>query len=191
MRRKKKLRRRLRHSVTCQTQPWDLSQERQFMENLVGNRFNWLMVLFGVILVYAFSVQGLDERCTILCCGTIVVFAMAYTVHRAQVKLDYILRLLHRTNGHPVRRIGHFTKRYPKGSGMSTWLVGTIIPFGCAAILLILTSATIYERNGQVPYYLWIILGLGLLLVLGSIGNNLPDPDNLDPPNLFGGVDSE
>ena len=142
------------------------------MENLVGNRFNWLMILFGVILVYAFSTDHM-ERCTILCCGTPVCFAMAYSVHRSQVKLDYILKLLHRTKNHPVRRIGHFTKRYPMGSGMSTWLVGSCIPFGSSLILFILSITTILEEKWKIPGHLYVILVLPVIILVVEIGKNM------------------
>jgi hypothetical protein len=155
---------------------WELSQERQFMENLVSNRFNFFIVFFGVILVYAFSTADMDSRCVILCVGSTFSLFIAVTVHRAQVKLTYILRILHRCRRHPVRRIGRLTSHRPYGSFPATWLIGSVIPFFATGILLVLAVVTVVSVSGRIPWYLYA-LAIPFLLVLGRIGENCPSYD--------------
>lgn len=131
---------------------WDLSQERQFMENLVNNRFNYYMIYFGVILVYAFTCStstSVVDRCIILSYGSLISFAIAFGVHRVQVKLTHILRRLHKNQIHPVTLVSKAAAREPFGSHTATWLIGSIIPFGGSFVLLWLSVVQIFEAWGD------------------------------------------
>ena len=99
-----------------------------------------------------------------LCCGSIVAILMAMAVHRVQVKLDYVLNLLHRTRGHPVHRIGKITRRFPAFSLPMTWMVGSAIPFISSLLLLILALVTLYDRSDRIPVTVIAVIVAALLL---------------------------
>jgi hypothetical protein len=140
-------------NITMSNPKRTLDQERDFIENLVSARFNYFMLLFGVVLVYAYTAPCPDHRVIILSYGTVGTAALAFTIHRVHVKLDHILSRLHKIHGHPVQEIGMATADQPDGSVEAAWLLGKYIPTGCSLALLALTIFSVGRMglNGEWP----------------------------------------
>lgn len=138
---------------------WDMSQERAFLENLVGTRFNFLLVLFSVIVAAAAASSGVAWQASILGGGAVLCALVALTVYRAHVKLDQTLKLLHATPEHPVAVIGARVDALGRrGLFRVTQLVGCVIPLvctlsllaGCVLVLALSQGVTEGEGSGKV-----------------------------------------
>ena len=82
---------------------WDLSQERAFIENLLCQRFNFLLVFYSLVVAGAFATSSQYNFSIALTVGAIVCSLFALPIARAQHKLDLILRHLGTQNPkHPA-----------------------------------------------------------------------------------------
>lgn len=119
---------------------WDMSQERSFIENLLGHRVNFLLVFFALVIAGAINTSKMPGiQLSILLFGTIVVSLLSLAVGRAQKKLDYILNILKKDPAHPVTVIDNLAG--PSGSKL--WIIGYVLPWFCAIILAIAFSASL------------------------------------------------
>ena len=83
--------------------PWDLSQERAFIENLLCQRFNFLLVFYSLVVAGAFTTNSQENFNIALTVGAIVCSLFALPIARTQHKLDLILRHLGTQNPrHPA-----------------------------------------------------------------------------------------
>jgi len=89
---------------------WTMSQEREFMENLVNQRFYYFCVIYTVIVGGAFAAKSDDKAKAILFFGAILLGFMLWSIRHANNKLKHILSVLHRIEDHPVRFIGLMAK---------------------------------------------------------------------------------
>jgi hypothetical protein len=106
---------------------WDMSQERQFVETLLGQRFNFLLLFFSIFI--AGAVQARDAPILqemVLSLGAIIALFLAWSIWRTMKKLDLILDHLSKT--HPAT----FTGRLPSGRHF----IGFYIPPICCAALI-------------------------------------------------------
>ena len=118
------------------TPRWDISQERAFLENLLGQRFNFFLVFFGLVIAGSIQVRALPQiQALILAFGTIVSFLMMLTLFRAQAKLDLIFGLLIKDPHHPFTVI---TQMAGSGGSMRRH-IGKTIPIVCVSALGIMT----------------------------------------------------
>ncbi len=112
---------------------WDMSQERAFMETLLGQRVNFLLVFFSVVIVGAVNASKAEEdflQAAILTVGSVVILLLVLSIRRAQNKLDVIFDLLYGDPVHPVTIVNSKTK----GGGRRK-LVGSVIPVICFLVL--------------------------------------------------------
>ncbi|WP_374381561.1 hypothetical protein [Dongia sp.] len=117
---------------------WTMSDEREFMENLLNERFNFYLVVYGAVVVSAGTVESWFAKMIILIVGAILLALLLLTIGRAQVKLDYIIGELCATKTavrlghcHPVAVIderARHSKTFPRGRRR---LVGFYIPAFC------------------------------------------------------------
>jgi hypothetical protein len=117
---------------------WDLSQERAFIETLVGQRFNYMLIFFSIIC--AGFINAKDEgalQAVLPTIGAIVCACLALAIGRAQQKLDIILGLLHRDPRHPVS----VTATHASGKSRRG-LIGYTIPWMCTAILAVAATVS-------------------------------------------------
>lgn len=81
---------------------WDLSQERVHVENLVNQRFNFLLVFATIVAGVAVATwENAFAQLVILACGTYFSWHMKQTISRAQEKLDATFKLLRNDETHP------------------------------------------------------------------------------------------
>lgn len=106
---------------------WDISQERAFVENLLGQRFNFLLLFFSIFVAGAVNAREAPVlQATVLSLGAIIALFLALAIWRTQRKLDLILARLGKT--HPAS----FTDRHLR-SGRH--FIGFYIPPACCAAL--------------------------------------------------------
>jgi hypothetical protein len=119
------------------TTSWDMSQEHQFIENLLSQRFNFFLVIFTVVLTGAATANTQSKQTAILVLGFFLCFLVALTVYRIYAKLILILQMLRKTKSHPVAIIGEEIKQQRgfKGGFPANPLVGFYIPALCVLIL--------------------------------------------------------
>jgi hypothetical protein len=121
---------------------WDISQERAFVENLLGQRFNFLLVFFSIYVAGAVNIK--DDRILqsfVLTLGAMIAFFLAWAIFRTQKKLDIVLNNLHPSHPH---KIIEEQLKFPTGR----YFIAYVIPSIC---FFALTLWALYD---------WIYLSL-------------------------------
>jgi glucan phosphoethanolaminetransferase (alkaline phosphatase superfamily) len=145
---------------------WDMSQEREFIENLLSERFNFFLVFFSLVIAGVLSASAVWHLWTVLVFGTLICFLLALTLFRAQQKLDVILAILSEDKQHPakisddlaqkpeVRAKVPFLVRWSI-AGSRRRLIGYWIPLLCVLFLILLfvlaLLGVINPETGNVP----------------------------------------
>lgn len=115
---------------------WTMSQEREFIENLLCQRFNFFMVFFGLIVAGAFATRSEPLFCSILWVGAFVSLLLATTLFRAQMKLDFILEGFFKNHpDHPATIVHEACKDELLGSARR--VIGYGIPLLCTVLLFL------------------------------------------------------
>ncbi|MCE7956431.1 MAG: hypothetical protein DYH06_00605 [Acidobacteria bacterium ACB2] len=112
---------------------WDMSQERAFIETLLNQRFNFLLVFFSLVLAGAVNAKVQLHFQLILTLGAIVTLLFSLVLARSQQKLDLILADLFTDPTHPATIIDQRAGR----QGSRRRLIGTWIPRVCTGILVL------------------------------------------------------
>ena len=81
---------------------WTLSNEREFMENLLQQRFDFLLVVYSLFVAGALSTDSQLNFRIALTAGSVLCFLLSLTVFRIYVTVDVILQDLHKMPSHPV-----------------------------------------------------------------------------------------
>lgn len=124
---------------------WDISQERQFVETILGQRFNFFLVFFALICAGALNAREWASylQTSILTLGALICFALALAIMRAQHKLDLILAELGKDSRHPFTFINARAGRWSM-----RWLIGYGVPVACTAALAIAAILSHYHLLG-------------------------------------------
>lgn len=121
-------------SIHCTS--WTMSQEREFIENLLCQRFNFFVVFFGLIVAGALATRSEILFCAILWIGAFVSLLLATTLFRAQIKLDFILEgFFKNSRGHPATIVHEGCKDEWLGSVRK--VIGYGIPSLCTVLLFV------------------------------------------------------
>jgi hypothetical protein len=84
---------------------WGLSQEREFIESLLCQRFNFLLVFYSLVIMAAFTTRSQTNFSLALTLGALICSLFTLPIARAQHKLDLILKHIEQEQPeHPVRR---------------------------------------------------------------------------------------
>jgi disulfide bond formation protein DsbB len=119
---------------------WNMSDEREFMENLLCQRFNFFLVMFSLILAAAFTARPHLDRTLILATGVILSVMVWLTLYRAHVKHHWIMQHLYGRPEHPAAIVNTEVKKQGRKSFRSvSWFVGVGIPLLCVLVLLVFT----------------------------------------------------
>jgi hypothetical protein len=119
-----------------------MSQEREFMEGLLNQRFDFFLVLFAATIGGAASVWSNDSaRFLILLIGLVVECLLSQVLARAQEKLNLILQELEKDPAHPFKIIDDKANR----TGSKRNLVGYCIPRLCCTVLLLSIAFSVLE----------------------------------------------
>jgi len=126
---------------------WGLAEERQFMENLVCQRFNFLLVFFTLVVGGAIACEEQLHLKIILWLGTIIILPMTLTIIGAHWKLEQILKRIFEEENHAITVI------HRAGRGYSVrWMIGYLIPAFCAVVLILgafLASNGVLQVKGK------------------------------------------
>lgn len=116
---------------------WDMSQEREFLENLLCQRFNFFLVVFSLVAAGAAGANTQRMLVSLLWIGFFVCLFLALTIYRNHVKLDWIHQKLHKAKGHPIQIVGDAINPLGvKRLFRVTWIIGWFIPLvACLALL--------------------------------------------------------
>ncbi len=87
------------------TDAWDMSQERAFIENLLCQRFNFLLVFYSLVVAGAFATNSQVNFNIALTLGAFICTLLSFPIARSQHKLDLILKHIWTTQGeHPSKK---------------------------------------------------------------------------------------
>lgn len=135
---------------------WTFYNERAFIENLFSERFNYLLIVYSLIVTAFSTVQDKNNKLIILCLGFIVTSLISLTIYRIYIKLDITLKILHSLEKNHVFPI---IQKETKAKGWKAFknvnpLIGIIIP--CFFVLsfiigIILISTDIWEFSKHCP----------------------------------------
>lgn len=111
---------------------WDISQERAFLENLLNQRFTFLVAFSSIVAAGAINIRDTPVmQAVVLTVGAVIVHYLSLVVGRAQEKLDIILEFLMKNfPQHPAS----FTNRHASKTSRRQ-IIGYIIPRICAKTL--------------------------------------------------------
>ena len=122
------------------TDGWTLSDEREFMENLLCQRFDFFLVVFSLILTAAFSANNPRAQSYVLTIGTVLSVLVWMTIYRAHVKHHYIMDTLYAQAGHPAKLVNDATRdQIRRPLFRVSRLIGVVIPWLCIAALACLS----------------------------------------------------
>ena len=183
---KEELRVALRNMMKAQKDEtdWNFYHERQHVENLFYSRFNFFLVLYGMIVAAAASLEsaiaGLEKCvdldfylyviCGLLIFGIVILFFVWLTLGRNYQTLDFILQIIDRLPPHHSSPI--LSKYMEENSKIpsSRTLMSVVIPLCCILSLGIYLVYIFKERLGlfNTEYCLMckIIFGIILFVIL-------------------------
>ncbi|MBN2539031.1 MAG: hypothetical protein JXB09_03165 [Deltaproteobacteria bacterium] len=127
-------------SVNFNPEEWSMSQEREFMENLLCQRFNFFLVLFSLFVAAAAACKNDNTACLILIVGSVMCLMVWLTIYRAHVKHHWIMQeKMYKTEGHPAQIVNDAMDKIKKRGGSSLFSVsrwiGIVIPAFCCCTL--------------------------------------------------------
>ncbi len=116
---------------------WSMSEERQFVENLFCQRFNFFIVLYSLVFAGAVSANVQWELIAVLVVGFLLCTLTGLAIYRNFVKLDWVLWRLHQEADHPLAVTARGVEPYgklrlfPVNSIFGVWIPGLC----CASLL--------------------------------------------------------
>jgi hypothetical protein len=117
---------------------WTLSSEREFVENLFCQRFNFMLVLYSLFVAAAASANTQPKLTAILGLGALITTLTSLTIWRAYEKLIINLSMLYRLQKHPLSVVGrendarpHLKRGFPVNSILGIW-----VPLICSVSLI-------------------------------------------------------
>lgn len=119
---------------------WTMSDERNHLVNLLGQRLNFLLIFYSIVFAGAFGVKDQFPFIQILLfIGTLITFLLSLTIRRAQQKLNIVFsEFIYKDDNHPAKII----KDRMKGSSKRN-IIGYVIPSICWITLLMAFVASV------------------------------------------------
>jgi len=110
---------------------WTWSEEREFVENVINQRFNFLLVLFAFILTAATQANSELQLQVLLWLGVLTVVPVSVTIAAASSALEGIFRELYKDASHPVTQ-SQPTFPFPR----ARLLIGYVVPAVCSLTMI-------------------------------------------------------
>ena len=121
---------------------WDGSQERQFIETVLNQRFNFFVIFVSLIISAAVASRDVPTlQAPVLFFGDVVCFALWATIYRVHRKLDAIMETLKDDENHPVCLVERAV-----GRGSVRWIIGWGIPGFSSFVLLAAAILSCYGK---------------------------------------------
>lgn len=117
---------------------WNLSHEREFMENLFVGRFNYFLVVFSVVITAGFANNFHKYKSVVFYIGALVLFLVWLLLYRAYKKHDLLIRIIYEyKKDHPASKINEFMilEDGSKPKYKAALLMGVTIPWICISLL--------------------------------------------------------
>ncbi|GHU85059.1 hypothetical protein FACS189473_3600 [Spirochaetia bacterium] len=137
---------------------WTFYHEREFMENLLQTRFNFLIAVYALFVNAFFTTKDKDSKLIIVVLGLLIVPLMAITVRRIYIKVDILLQILYNLDKNQVfpivkkeldrRELDAIHNKFPNAN----LLIGKIIP---AILIASFIGGLIYLFKSEIC--IWII----------------------------------
>ena len=90
---------------------WTIYFERQHLENLLCQRFNFLIVVYSLFVAAFATIEGKDNKLIILFLGFIVVSLLCLTVMRICERLEVVLKFIYKIQDNPLSLINIEVKK--------------------------------------------------------------------------------
>ena len=121
---------------------WSYFSEREFVENLVSQRFNYFIVVFSLFITASATVKDVKSLIIILCLGIITLSVIGFTIYRTHVWLDIVFKILHNLpeKNHLfkiIREEQEESKWIKRHHGSVNKMIGIYIPLFCCLSLII------------------------------------------------------
>ena len=78
---------------------WTFFDERKHMEELVCQRFNYMLLAFSLFVTAFATIEGRCNKVIVLIVGLLVLLPISLTVMRAYLKLDILLKIVNKLQG--------------------------------------------------------------------------------------------
>jgi len=91
-------RKELNKALKKQKKKWTFFEERQFMENLLQTRFNFLIAVYALFFTAFFTCKNNNEKLIIAIIAFVVIFLMSLTILRIYIKVDALLSIIYKLN---------------------------------------------------------------------------------------------
>ncbi len=122
---------------------WNLFSERDFVENIVSQRFNYFIVVFSLFITASATVSKVESLILILSLGILILTAIWLTIYISSRWLDIVFRILHN-----LPQENHLFKTITVELDSRRWIkkkyrcgvnnmLGIYIPMFCCFILII------------------------------------------------------
>ena len=126
---------------------WDMSKERELIDNLLGQRINFFLVFFALMMNGALDARAHNDTQLmngILVVGATVSLLLALSIGRLQKRLDVILTEVRAVTTHPATVIMNKMSWSPEQDGhiIGYWVPGVCV-FAAVAFLILSISGRI------------------------------------------------
>ena len=108
---------------------WTFYDERELEENIMANRYNYLLVLYGLFVNAFVITEGRINKIVILSLGLVITIFMSLTIYKAYNKLNINLRMLKDMNEYHV--LPFINKEFKAQKKLNTpvlLITGKIVP---------------------------------------------------------------
>jgi len=130
---------------------WTFYSEREFIENLLSTRFNYLLIVYSLFITAFANINGTNGRLFILTTGALITTLIWITIYRAYVKLMIYLKILHNMGSKHVFPIAE--KEVEKKGVFALFgvnpFIGIYIPF---VFVLSFILAIIFVLTGRLSF---------------------------------------
>ena len=118
---------------------WNLSKEREFIENLFVGRFNYFLVVFSLFVMAGFANNFKSFKSIVFYAGVVLLFMVWLLLYRAYKKHDRMLRLIFSDlKDHPAHKFENLMQLEGyKPKYKASKFMGLYIPWFCIIFLLL------------------------------------------------------
>lgn len=128
----------IRSKYDLQDSSWNFYHEREFIEKLLNQRFNFIIVIYSIFIAAAATVETPTMFIIVLGVGFVFTLLMFFNIYRAYVKFNIMVKILYKLpEHHPLPVVSKEIKAMGCRALFGTNLiVGVIIPLFCVLSLL-------------------------------------------------------
>jgi hypothetical protein len=137
---------------------WSMSDERQFIENLLVQRVNFLILFYSLILGGALNTHKQGHLTIVLFLGTLICGLLTMSIFPLEKKLEILIAEIYNDDNHPAKKIRDQAKQKTESPclpwafrGCDRKIIGYWIPLICAMSLLLGFILSLFCINKAFP----------------------------------------